>query len=234
MSLNVLKSKITTYQSTQKVTKAMRNISAAKMQKIKHNILLVKANIVRIKTIFPEFFSQTLPTDLQKITIVFGPKKGLCGGLSRRVMYDFMTSEISKQKSTLIIAELPVAKLLTEAGFSISACFNELTDTAFPTLPLYNSLLEFNEPILVNLFFPSMNHHKLECKTQTFLFNNKLAMFAALEYAYYETRLAEEEKRVEAMTTASDNCEKIKDATKLKYFKLRQQKITQEILEVSN
>jgi F0F1-type ATP synthase gamma subunit len=249
MSLNLLKSKIETYQSTQKVTKAMRNIAVVKMQRIKHQVLLVKANLVRLKKLFPEFF-KVLPMSAD-VQIVFGPKKGLCGGLGRRALLEFSES-LEQQKSQnpaleslakcpIIASELPIAKLLVENGYHLDSCFNDLTDQAFPTLPILMRLDELSKDgkISLRIFHPSMNHHKLEFADTFYTYDaesveQRLCLFAALEYAYYESRLCEEEKRVEAMTQASDNCDKMKDSTKIKYFKARQQKITQEILEVSN
>ena len=63
---------------------------------------------------------------------------------------------------------------------------------------------------------------------------DNISLYSNLEHAYYETRLCEETKRIEAMQAASDNCQSLLDVTKLKYFKTRQAKITSEILEISN
>jgi F0F1-type ATP synthase gamma subunit len=246
MSLNQLKQKINTYQSTQKVTKAMRNISAVKMQKIKHAVLNIKSHLVKLNQDFPKFFSQiklsSTATSQPKIIVIFGPKKGLCGGLGRRVFVEALERNLldKNENTVLIVAELPTSKNIAESGHKIDYCFDSLDEELIPTLPVLKTVFNYQKPI-VKIFFPKINHHVLEFELKEFNLDNELdntqnqlCIFGELEHAFYESRLCEEEKRVEAMTYASDNCEKIKLSSKLKYFKLRQQKITQEILEISN
>jgi F-type H+-transporting ATPase subunit gamma len=241
MSLAQLKTKISTLQSTQKVTKAMRNIAVVKMQKIKHELVLVNSNLVRMQEFYPPFFEfeKTKTEDLSNlVNVVFGPKKGLCGGLSRRTVQEFLEIKdfTNSHDHSFIAVELPTGKFLAEAGLKLKECFIDLEDGQLPTL----SLLEFLsfKPQKIRLFYPIFKDHKLEFVSHLYeitkSLQDKLCLFAVIENAYYQTRLVEEQKRVEAMTQASDNCEKLGDSTKLIYFKARQSKITQEILEVSN
>jgi F0F1-type ATP synthase gamma subunit len=239
MSLNQLKNKITTYQSTNKVTLAMRNIAAVKQVSLKHQLLVIDSNLLRVKGLFADFFA-TKQTIKPELIIIFGPKKGLCGGLARKILYEFL--EYSFDNVPLVVIDIPLAKLLVqEPKANILACFANLEDQNHPMAVV----LEFCKKQLVKLektqitigvFTPnckhrSQNYLQFEFDQQT---NSILAFNTVLESSYLITRLTEEEKRVEAMTQASDNCQKISEATKLKYFKTRQTKITQEILEISN
>jgi F0F1-type ATP synthase gamma subunit len=239
MNLNQLKNKINTFQSTQKVTRAMQNIAALKITKIKHKLLLVKSNLIRVRTDFPEYFKNDEDQSLTKFVVIFGAKKGLCAGLSRRIFLDFIDkkNQVEQKKHKIIAIELPIAKLISESSFSDSliACFDNLEDDFHPTL----HVLEFLKEILSS----SQSKIKIEViwpfDQATIVFehdsiNNQLALYSLLEFAYFTTRYLEEEKRIEAMTQASDNCEKMGKETRVKYFKARQQKITQEILEISN
>jgi F0F1-type ATP synthase gamma subunit len=230
MNLNSLKKKIATYQSTKKVTKAMQNIASVKVTKLKHKTLLTKANLIHIA----ELITTDKPIDKQQFYhIIFSPKKGLCGGMARRIL-----SELEFKKDALIIvAELPLAKLISENGFKVSACYTDLNDDSFPIIDIFNQLKKLNN-INILITFPSILNHVYCLNNIEFSYTqspkDNINLYSNLEHAYYETRLCEETKRIEAMQSASDNCQSLLDSTKLKYFKTRQAKITAEILEISN
>jgi F0F1-type ATP synthase gamma subunit len=231
MSLNNLKKKITAYQSTKKVTKAMQNIAAVKVTKIKHKTLLTKANLKHLEYLYPNPPINIIASN--NFHIIFSPKKGLCGGLPRRMLGDI---EINTNH-TLILAELPLAKLLSEKGHRIDSCFTDLDDNNYPIIDIFNYLKDLKQANILITFAANINH--------TYALNNisffysgdeasSILLYSHLEHAYYETRLCEEQKRIEAMQTASDNCKSLLESTQLKYFKQRQAKITAEILEISN
>ena len=230
MNLNSLKKKIATYQSTKKVTKAMQNIASVKVTKLKHKTLLTKANLKHIVELIS--LSQALEPS-QSYHIIFGPKKGLCGGMSRKILSEL----VIKKESTIIVAELPLAKLISERGQKILACYTELNDESFPIIDIYNQIIKLDN-INITITFPCIINHVYSLNNIDFSYINspkdKISLYSNLEHAYYETRLCEETKRIEAMQAASDNCQSLLDSTKLKYFKTRQAKITAEILEISN
>jgi F-type H+-transporting ATPase subunit gamma len=230
MNLNSLKKKIATYQSTKKVTKAMQNIASVKVTKLKHKTLLTKANLKHIV----DLIELNKPIDNQEYYhIIFSPKKGLCGGMARKIL-----SELEfKKNSKVIVAELPLAKLISEKGIEITACYTDLNDEQFPIIDIFNQLKKLDNINIIITYSSILNHiYTLNnikfCYTHTP--KDNISLYSNLEHAYYETRLCEETKRIEAMQAASDNCQSLLESTKLKYFKTRQAKITAEILEISN
>jgi F-type H+-transporting ATPase subunit gamma len=230
MNLNSLKKKIATYQSTKKVTKAMQNIASVKVTKLKHKTLLTKANLKHIV----DLIKLNKPIDNQEYYhIIFSPKKGLSGGMARKIL-----SELEfKKNSKVIVAELPLAKLMSEKGIEITACYNDLNDEQFPIIDIFNQLKKLDN-INIIITYPSILNHIYTLNNIKFCYTqspkDNISLYSNLEHAYYETRLCEETKRIEAMQAASDNCQSLLESTKLKYFKTRQAKITAEILEISN
>lgn len=230
MNLNSLKKKIATYQSTKKVTKAMQNIASVKVTKLKHKALLTKANLKHIV----DLIALKKPNDTnQNYHIIFGPKKGLCSGMARRILSEL----VFKDNSIIIVSELPIAKLISEKGKKITACYTDLNDDAFPILDIFNQLKQLDN-INIVITYAFIQNHVYSLNNIEFGYSNSpqdnISLYSNLEHAYYETRLCEETKRIEAMQAASDNCQSLLDVTKLKYFKTRQAKITSEILEISN
>lgn len=238
MSLSQIKSKIKSFESTKKVTKAMRNIASVKITILKHRILLVNSNVLHLKENIGELNNKEMDN---KISIVFSPKKGMCGGLSRRILADLTSDSTADSKfggnSVIVGVELPVSKLLSEFGYTVESCFIDLEDDNYPVLSLFNSIKE-KLNTTVELFFVSIANNQLTLQSIQINLDgtntSKVVLYSYLEYAYLHTRLTEEQKRVEAMQLASDNCDKLLTINKTKYFKLRQAKITQEILEISN
>jgi F-type H+-transporting ATPase subunit gamma len=230
MNLNSLKKKIATYQSTKKVTKAMQNIASVKVTKLKHKTLLTKANLKHIVDLIA--LNKPIENN-QYYHILFSPKKGLCGGMARRIL-----SELEFRKNSIIIvAEMPLAKLISEKGQQVTACYIDLDDEQFPILDIYNQLQKLDN-INILITYPAILNHVYSLNHIDFSYTNgpkdNISLYSNLEHAYYETRLCEETKRIEAMQAASDNCQSLLESTKLKYFKTRQAKITAEILEISN
>ena len=135
MSLSQLKSKIKTFDSTKKVTKAMRNIAASKLTKLKHKLITSNSNIVHLNEnlIPPKNINITSFQD-NMTRIIFSPAKGMCGGLSRRILNDLLNDSNIKLDSKIINIELPLAKLLAENNFSSVACFIDLEEDNYPII----------------------------------------------------------------------------------------------------
>ena len=249
MSLQKLKVTIQSLGNTSKVTKAMQNIAATKVHKLREKLIASKANLSHLRVVNPKFFSTvnqpiniTASTINKTKIIVFSPKKGLCGGLARRIAGDYINftrnflSEFSN--SQLIGVELATSFLLAEGNFRFERCFWDLSDGSMATANIYQDIInQIQENNQIVLIYPKIINHQLitnHCHYQyTDSQVDKLCLFGILEEAWNETRFCEETKRIEAMQQASDNCKKLKEASQLKYFKLRQTKITQEILEIS-
>lgn len=240
MNLSNLKKKINTYQSTKKVTKAMQNIAAVKVNKIKQSVILTKSNIKLLDELSNHKKSELDP-NITTYNIVFSPKKGLCGGLARRILGELKLDELVN----IIGVELPLSKLISEKGKNIEACFIDLEDSNSPCYyldkylnSLLNNSLNNEDSIQIALHYPVIVNHLYHLETFILTLDNttssQLYLYSHLTNAYFETRLCEELKRIEAMQTASDNCGELLESTKLKYNKTRQSKITAEILELSN
>jgi F-type H+-transporting ATPase subunit gamma len=236
MNLSNLKKKINTYQSTKKVTKAMQNIAAVKVNKIKQAVILSKSNINHLDEMLNPIKAEIDP-NLVTYNVVFSPKKGLCGGLSRKILMELELNLLDN----IIGVELPLSKLISEKGKSIQACFVDLDDANNPCFHLdryLNSFLDDNEVVQIILHYPVIVNHQYSLQKLICIlspdYSSKLYLYSHLTNAYFETRLCEELKRIEAMQTASDNCGTLLESTKLKYNKTRQSKITAEILELSN
>ncbi len=251
MSLQKLKVTIQSLGNTSKVTKAMQNIAATKVHKLRDKLIASKANLSHLRVVNPGFFGTvSIPINIesemikQTKIIVFSPKKGLCGGLARRIASDYVDFTRSGgflsafDKARIIGVELPSSFLLAEAGFDFQRCFWDLSDGEMATANIYQDIInQIQENNQIVLIYPKIINHQLmtnHCHYQyTDKQADKLCLFGILEEAWNETRFCEETKRIEAMQQASDNCKKLKESSQLKYFKLRQAKITQEILEIS-
>ena len=251
MSLQKLKVTINTLGNTSKVTKAMQNIAATKVNKLREKLITSKANLAHLRVVNPNFFesvNQPINKEIELVDktniVIFSPKKGLCGGLARRIAgdYDQLTMKGSLleifRNSKVIGVELPTSFLLAESDFHFKRCFWDLSDGSMATANIYQDLInEINEVNQIVLIYPKTLNHQLVTNHCHYQYSgsqvDKLCLFGVLEEAWNETRFSEENKRIEAMQQASDNCKKLKEASQLKYFKLRQAKITQEILEIS-
>lgn len=252
MSLSDLKNKANTYQNTKKVTKAMQNIAAVKLLRLKQLLVSAKSHFLKLKEINRINLENIIITEeVENYNLIyFGPKKGLCAGLARRVLLETEFKEICTKSKSINCVEFPIAKLISESGFKIDNCFENLSDGGYSTLAILENFKKelINTPSVVatntksnltfKVIYPKTENHKLEFKTISINITNNiqhwLTLVAVLEMAYYETRLTEEEQRVDSMFQASENCTALYNSVKLKYFKARQQKITQEILEISN
>lgn len=251
MSLQKLKVTINTLGNTSKVTKAMQNIAATKVNKLREKLIASKANLAHLRVVNPDFFAtsnQPINTDANLINrsniVIFSPKKGLCGGLARKIAGDYLdyvgdnNRLAGLQKLPVIGVELPTSFLLAESDIQFKRCFWDLGDEPMATANIYQDLanqIEATNQIV--LIYPKTINHQLVTNHCHYQYSDsqvdKLCLFGVLEEAWNDTRYSEESKRIEAMQQASDNCKKLKESSQLKYFKLRQAKITQEILEIS-
>lgn len=87
---------------------------------------------------------------------------------------------------------------------------------------------------------PEQSSEKNECKPYLFepdvatIFNEvlPLSVMASLQESICENRASEQAARVLAMQSANDNAKKLRDELQLEYNKLRQQSITNELLDI--
>lgn len=103
----------------------------------------------------------------------------------------------------------------------------------FVQAPQVNQLLPVNPNLMNSITIPS--GYLCETNTTELLENlTRQQITSSLHKALIESLLAEQAARFVSMDSSTRNAEKILEATKLKYNKLRQAKITKELLELAD
>lgn len=197
----------------------------------------------------------------KKLTIVISPDKGLCGSLVTNLIKEVITTE-SKDTSYIAVGkkiEHSLSKLSNEtiASFPFGTTLPSF-DAVYPILQIVDDYFlngKVSEVSIVYANFQSIftqkavsetllpvNLEKNENKSADMIFEPNAAELLPsilrhfLEMSIYQKILenyaSEQASRMIAMKNATDNANEIVDELKLEYNKGRQEKITNEILDI--
>ena len=267
-----IKRRITSIESTRKITKAMGLVSTSKLRKARKELTSSEEHYKLCEDIVNELMG-VLPEDFEnpylksnsktsdKLYIVITSDTGLCGGFNGNVASYLNTIIKDKDKAKIIVVGSKGISYMNKYHFDIIKNYVDIPD--IPTVKeikaVYQDALymfkkgdvsevnivytEFISPIKqsvkIDRLLPidrtkgSNGDFLIEPSIDEVL-NSSLDIYfkSRLRRAMLHSKACEQSSRMTAMNGATKNADDILKALKLKYNRIRQTAITQEISEI--
>ena len=267
-----IKRRITSIESTRKITKAMGLVSTSKLRKARKELTSSEEHYKLCEDIVNELMG-VLPEDFEnpylksnsktsdKLYIVITSDTGLCGGFNGNVASYLNTIIKDKDKAKIIVVGSKGISYMNKYHFDIIKNYVDIPD--IPTVKeikaVYQDALymfkkgdvsevnivytEFISPIKqsvkIDRLLPidrtkgSNGDFLIEPSIDEVL-NSSLDVYfkSRLRRAMLHSKACEQSSRMTAMNGATKNADDILKALKLKYNRIRQTAITQEISEI--
>lgn len=176
------------------------------------------------------------------IYIIIGAEKGFCGGFNASILHFIKSLDIKKS----YIFGLDLHRLMPHFNFggNISLAFNTLVKFAgfilnklyFQEIGLKVIYTNSSQQIIIEDLLPLIYYTKIdESKSidQNISHLSYIVLASKIYRAIKESSFAEHMQRIISMEQASDNCAKTLNLIKIRLNKLRQEHITNEILQIS-
>ncbi|XRA05431.1 MAG: F0F1 ATP synthase subunit gamma [Candidatus Carsonella ruddii] len=246
MNIKNLKNKINILSNINKLTNTMSMISFSKMKKILDKCIYLKKLYLESKEIFLEIY--TFKKKNIFCCVLITTNKGFCGNINNESIKYFLKFIKNNIKIDLIIIGKKGIDFFKKKNllFKEKIIFNKkifLKINFIKKLLFYENIIFFSSKLFKNnIKTIKTNLFELKIDKKNFYqFKkiNKINIFYIyinfiLNYLYFENYLSELKNRMLIMKSAYDNSKKIiKNMTIIKN-KIRQFKVTQEMLEIIN
>nr|AAK55884.1 ATP synthase gamma subunit [Candidatus Carsonella ruddii] len=246
MNIRDIKYKINVLFNINKLTNTMSMISFSKMNKFHKKFIILKYLYLETKKIINEVYLLNLNYK-KNCCILITTNKGFCGSINNEsIKYCLKFLKNNKNLDIIIIGKKSI-DFFKKKNINIKKkiFFNEKNEIEFDNITL-NFLKNYN-----NIFFISNKIIKNQIKTiKTNLFEKNKKNFYekninykklfkkylndSLNYLFNENYFCELKLRMITMKSASDNSNKIIKSMKILKNKIRQFKVTQDMLEIIN
>lgn len=245
-NIKTIQLRLNTINQVSKITKAMNLVAMSKLQKFQRKITEfrdISLDFVNIKT---ELFEEA--EDLPKLVICFASDLGLAALYNRTLETALREKGADKvywigRQGYERIQKIPTVDLLNDKESSDRV---ELED-------LYDEIIELMDDYQIEIAIPNMSGNSVEIhwrglsrqllNTDLIVYepdyktaNNRFRefyLYLSLYEAYYQSKFSENMTRRIAMEEASNNANDMMEDLRNRYNQLRQEEITQEILELS-
>ena len=231
-SLDDLKKRISSVKSTQKITKAMKMVAAAKLRRAQesaekgrpysekmNNIILNLSNSITDKENAPKLLVGT-GEEKVPLCIVLTADRGLCGG--------FNTNIIKKAKSYFE----KIIKLFNEEQFDLCTIFYNKFKNVITQIPQEQQIIPI-ESLQKQEESKTENFYEFDPEEKEILEdllprNISTQIFKAI----LENAASEQGSRMTAMDNATRNAGELVDKLTITYNRSRQAAITKELIEI--
>nr|AAK55902.1 ATP synthase gamma subunit [Candidatus Carsonella ruddii] len=245
MNIRNVKSKINILLNINKVTNIMSMISFSKIKKNFNKCLILNKLFLETKKIIFEIYN--FQNNNFFCCILITTNKGYCGNINNEVI-NFSLKFLKNNKNLdLIIIGQKSIDFFNKRNFSIKKkiIFNEKKEIFFSNeilniLNLYENvfflsskIINNNVKIIKTNLFEKIKKKFYEINIEKKKFINTYINFT-LNYLYFENYFVELKLRMITMKSASDNSKKIANNMNIIKNKVRQFKVTQEMLEIIN
>ncbi|BFI90827.1 F0F1 ATP synthase subunit gamma [Candidatus Carsonella ruddii] len=247
MNIRDIKSKINVLFNVNKLTNTMSMISFSKMNKFSKKCLILSNLYLETKKIILEIY------DFKKnnlfCCILITTNKGYCGNMnieSIRYLLKFIKDNNNNNLDIIVIGKKAI-DFFNKKNIYIKKkiIFNEKDEIFFPSeilnfLKLYKNVFFISSKLINNS--PKTIKTDLFIKKKKIFFEKKINkenlidnyINYTLNYLYNENYFCELKLRTITMKSASDNSLKIIKSMNILKNKIRQYKVTQEMLEIIN
>ncbi len=176
------------------------------------------------------------------IYIIIGAEKGFCGGFNASILH--FTKSLDIKKSYIFGLDLHRLMPYFNFGGNITLSFNTLVKFAgfilnklhLQEIGLKIIYTNSSQEIIIENLLPLIHYTKIdESKDvdQNISHLSYIVLASKIYRAIKESAYAEHMQRIISMEQASDNCAKTLNLIKIKLNKLRQEDITNEILQIA-
>lgn len=270
--LKLLRNRINSIKTTQKITKAMRMVAASKLNKAKLSAEYCNKFKKKIVSLLNSAKTNLDENDISRLTkaifssnknnkalfIVYCSDKGLCGGFNNQILKIFNKSHKEYIEKKVILVGSKLRRQINNICeikniYSMSSNVKELTRNIKndisdeieqnPNLDVISIYSHFVNPITQTPYSKSLFPIETSDNEDTNLnieFEGKqiinkltdLYIDSNIIANYYQSKASEEASRMNAMDSATNNAEDLKDKFTLKLNRTRQTIITNELIEV--
>jgi F-type H+-transporting ATPase subunit gamma len=256
-NLQQVKKRIKTANSIAQITKAMEMIAASKIKKAQNAVEKNRAYADRVKFIVQKILAENNDVALnssfvsldknikRKLVYVISSDKGLCGGLLANVFRQVLNN-VSKDDYVVTIGKkaqnfcikndiYPMLKILQNYYSAKEISSVEVIYTYFKNRLVQEPVSKVLAPIKRDENFVNKGDHIFEPSSKEVL-NGLIPYY--FEVVFYDMLMnayaSEQAARMSAMSNANENAKEISASLTIIYNKSRQEKITNEILDLAN
>lgn len=258
-----LRQRIRVIQTIHKTTGAMRLIAMSLQGRLRKRELVFKRYTDAMNQVHEEQQALRLalphagseePRAIKPLIILVGSHKGLCGAFNQHMFTFFHERHHLAVRDALVTVGTQATKWLKQQGYMPLAEYNVLSIATFVQVAVqiteraiaggYTEIIIFStmprtffiqEPTVTRLTAPLVAV-KEDMTTQEALYAylDRLTLQSAMVKALYESLLAEQAARFLSMDNATRSAEKLLQETKLEYNKVRQARVTRELIELTS
>nr|AAK55911.1 ATP synthase gamma subunit [Candidatus Carsonella ruddii] len=245
MNIRDIKNKISILFNINKLTNTMSMISFSKMNKFHSKIFILNKLYVETKKITLEIYN--FKKNNLFCCILITTNKGFCGNINNEIIKIFLKFLKNNKNLEVIIVGKKAIDFFNKKNILIKKqlLFDEKSDIFFDTKTInlikkYQNVFFLSNKMINNVIKPIKTDiftiKKKSFFEKKYMDENIIEKYLnfSFKYLYTENYFCELKLRMLTMKTASDNSKKIiKDMNLLKN-KIRQFKVTQEMLEIIN
>nr|AND83109.1 ATP synthase gamma subunit [Candidatus Carsonella ruddii] len=246
MNTRDIKNKINILININKLTNTMSMISFSKMKKIFQKCIFLNKLYIETKKIFVEIYN--LKKNNMFCCVLITTNKGFCGNINNDVIKYYLKFIKNNKNLDLIVIGKKAVDFFNKKNIFIKKkiIFDEkneilLPDNILNIIKKYENVFFFSNKIInneikiikTNLYnYYKKNFYEFKKINKNKLHNNYINYI--LNYLYNENYLSELKSRMLIMKAASDSTKKIVKNMNIIKNKIRQFKVTQEMLEIIN
>lgn len=245
MNIKDIKNKINILININKLTNTMSMISFSKMKKINKQCFFLNKLYIEVKIIFLEIYN--IKKNNFFCCILITTNKGFCGNINNDIIKYFLKFiKINKNLDLIIIGKKSIDFFNKKnLFFKKKIIFNEknvsFTNNIIKILIFYENIFFFSSK-LINNNIKIIKTNLYETYTKNFYELKKINKINlqniyinfTLKYLFYQNYLSELKNRMMIMKSAFDSSKKIIKNMNITKNKIRQFKVTQEMLEIVN